>query len=246
MVSTGRRAVPYRGDAAPPGAAGTSATMMTLAVVALALPAVFATGPHGSRGSGVELTSVGVALVLLVLYGLYVLYTVALPAGGAGRGPGPEEERPWTVPAALGVLGAATAGAAAMSEVLVRSVEPVAGSLGLTELFLGFIVVPLVGNAAEHWAAVQAAVADKMDLTFSIAVGSSLQVALFVAPVLVFVSLLMGHRLQFAFNPYELAALVGAVAVANLISLDGESNWVEGAQLLAVYLIVAIGFFFLS
>jgi Ca2+:H+ antiporter len=140
---------------------------------------------------------------------------------------------------------AATLGVVVMSEVLVGNIEPVVASWGVSELFLGVILVPIIGNVAEHIVAVQVAHKNRMDLSLGIAVGSSLQIALFVAPVLVFVSLLLGNPLDLLFNQYELAALTGAVAIAALISIDGESNWLEGAQLLGVYLILALGFFFL-
>lgn len=226
--------------------AGISSTMMTLAVVALVIPGIFTLGPRQVNGNGTEFLSIGVAVVLLVLYGLYVFYAVFRHRGAAPESPRVAAHAEWTLGLALGMLVAATAIAVVMSELLVRAVEPVVATLGLSELFLGVMIVPLVGNAAEHWAAVQAAVDDKMDLSLSIAVGSSLQVALFVAPVLVFLSLALGHPLELNFNMYELTALAGAVAVATFIAIDGESNWVEGAQLLAVYLIVGLGFFFLS
>lgn len=226
--------------------AGMASTMMTLAVAALAIPAVFTFGPHRVTGLESELLSIGVAVVLMVLYALYVLFTIFLQPDEAAGAPHGEGKVQWSVRTSLAVLAAGTVGAVAMSELLVEAVEPVAASWGLTELFLGVILVPLIGNAAEHWAAVQAAANDQMDLSIGIAIGSSLQVALFVAPLLVFVSLLLGNPLQLVFNEYELTALIGAVVVATLISVDGESNWVEGAQLLAVYLIAGMGFLFLS
>jgi len=118
-------------------------------------------------------------------------------------------------------------------------------SLGITEFFLGVIIIPLVGNVAEHLVAVQAAWKNEMDLSLAISVGSSMQIALLVAPLLVFVSLALGNPLTLIFNQFELLALGAAVGIAALVSLDGESNWLEGAQLLAVYFIVALAFFFL-
>jgi len=123
--------------------------------------------------------------------------------------------------------------------------EPVVESLGITEFFLGVIIIPLVGNVAEHLVAVQAAWKNEMDLSLAISVGSSMQIALLVAPLLVFVSLALGNPLTLIFNQFELLALGAAVGIAALVSLDGESNWLEGAQLLAVYFIVALAFFFL-
>ena len=139
----------------------------------------------------------------------------------------------------------ATGGIAWLSEILVGAVEPVVEQLGWTEFFLGIIIIPLVGNVAEHLVGVQVAMKNQMDLSMEISVGSSLQIALFVAPALVFISLLMGNPLTLVFDEFELIALVSASLIAALVALDGESNWLEGVQLLGVYLIVAMAFFFL-
>ena len=133
-----------------------------------------------------------------------------------------------------------------MSEFLVGVVEPVAEQLGVRELFLGVILIPIVGNVAEHLVGVQAAMKNKMDLSMNISLGSSMQIALFVAPLLVFISLFIGPHgeLTLFFSLFEVMVLGLSVLIAAVISLDGESNWLEGAMLLAVYVIVAIGFFF--
>lgn len=228
-----------------PHVAGISATMFILAVVALSLEGVFATGPRAVRGeSNEEAVSIGIAIVLLVVYGLYIAYTVLLP-GRQDTGASKREER-WSLPAAIGVLAAATVGAIVMSELLVARVEEVIDEVGITEIFLGVILVPIIGNAAEHWSAVTAAFRNDMELTVAISVGSSLQVATFVAPVLVLAGFAVDDRLHLIFNQYELAALIGAAAITAFVSMDGESNWVEGAQLLALYAIFAVGFFFLT
>jgi Ca2+:H+ antiporter len=143
------------------------------------------------------------------------------------------------------VLIGATIGIVILSEVLVGAVEPVVESLGISEFFLGIILIPLVGNVAEHLVAVQMAMKNKMELSLAISIGSSLQIALFVTPILVFVSLLFGNPLQLTFDQFEIVAMIGAALIAALIALDGESNWLEGAQLLGVYLIIALAFFFL-
>ena len=127
----------------------------------------------------------------------------------------------------------------------VGSVAPVVKSWGVSEFFLGIVIIPLVGNVAEHLVAVQTAVKNKMELSLAVSVGSSLQIALFVAPLLVFVSLAMGNPLTLVFNQFELIALVAAVLTTALVSLDGESIWLEGAQLLSVYVILVLAFFFL-
>jgi Ca2+:H+ antiporter len=132
-----------------------------------------------------------------------------------------------------------------LSEILVGALEPLVREQGLTELFVGIIVVPIIGNAAEHLVAVEMALKNKMELALGIALGSSLQIALFVAPLLVFVSLIAGNPMSLVFNPFELAALFAAVLIAAFIAFDGESNWLEGAQLLIVYAILALAFFYL-
>ena len=128
---------------------------------------------------------------------------------------------------------------------LIGAVEPVVLSLGVSEFFLGIILIPLIGNVAEHLVAVKVAIQNQMDLSVEIAVASSLQIALFVAPLLVFISLLMGNPLQLIFNEFELLALIGGVIIAVFVSEDGESNWFEGTELLAIYLILALAFFLL-
>jgi Ca2+:H+ antiporter len=225
-------------------AAGANATMMILAVVALSIPAVFA---HGSPEQTtdpehIQFISDGMAVVLIVIYVLYVFYTLrATPESH-------EEPRPgqpgMSLPMAIGLMAASTIGVVFMSEVLVGSIEPVAEAWGLSELFIGVMLVPLVGNVAEHIVAVQMAYQNKMDLSLGIAVGSGLQIALFVTPVLIGVSVLLGTPMTLVFNQYELAALVGASLIAAMISVDGESNWLEGAQLLGLYLMLGIAFFF--
>lgn len=132
-----------------------------------------------------------------------------------------------------------------MSELLVATVEPVVASMGVSEFFLGVILIPIIGNVAEHLVAVKAALKNEMDLSVEIAIASSLQVALFVAPLLVFISLLLGNPLQLIFNEFELLALIAGVIIAAFVAQDGESNWLEGAELLAVYVILALAFFLL-
>jgi Ca2+:H+ antiporter len=149
---------------------------------------------------------------------------------------------------ALGVLLVATAGVAVVAEMLVASVESAAHELGMSRVFVGVIVVAIVGNAAEHSTAVLVALKNKMDLAVNIAVGSSIQVALFVAPALVFASMLMGHEhaLDLHFTPMEIVAVVASIAILSLIAQDGESHWFEGVMLLAVYVILALAFYHLG
>jgi len=231
--------------------AGTSSTMMTLAVAALVIPAIFSIGGEQLDATRIEELSVGVAIILILVY---VCYLAMIVFGvGHGRGsqtaitaePAEEETPEWGRTRAIATLVAATLAIVAMSEILVGSIEEVGRTWGLTEAFLGVMIVPLVGNVAENLVAVQAALANKMDLSLSISLGSSLQIALFVAPVLVFVSLIAGHPLSLLFNVYELGALAVAVGIATFIAMDGESNWLEGVQLLAIYAIIGIAFFLL-
>jgi Ca2+:H+ antiporter len=185
---------------------------------------------------------------MILLYVLSVVYQLRRPGGhpvGSGHKAAEHEEPEWSVPVALAVLLVSTAAIAWMSEILVGSVTHVVEQIGITEFFLGVIIVPLIGNVAEHLVAVQVALKNKMELSLAISVGSSLQIALFVAPLLVFVSLLMGNPLTLVFNEFELIATMTAVLIGGLVSLDGESNWLEGSMLLAVYVIIALAFFWL-
>jgi Ca2+:H+ antiporter len=226
-----------------PRTASTNAGLMGLAVVSLLIPAIFGIGNPSHRPSDrdIEHLSVGVALALIAAYGLYLLYTIhanpAFPSSEAERGKG--------LPAALTLLILSTVAIVVMSEILVGVIEPTAESWGLTNLFVGVMLVPLVGNVAEHIVAVQAALKNQMDLSFGITVGSALQIALFVAPVLVLVSHLFHHPLTLAFNQFELTALLAGVFVGVLLAMDGESNWLEGAELVILYAIVGIAFYFI-
>jgi len=223
--------------------AALNSTMLILAVIALLIPSVFSLSIAPDFGAE-KAFSESVAIVMIVLYGLSVLYTMATRRGPLAREAAVHAAR-WGLPRALITLALATAGTAVVSEVLVGAVEHVTATLGLSEIFLGIIIIPLVGNVAEHLVAVEVAIKNNMELSLAVSLGSSLQVALFVAPMLVFISLLFDHTLLLIFTTFELIALFGAALVAALIALDGESNWLEGAQLLAVYLIVGLAFFFL-
>ncbi len=220
--------------------AGISATMMTLAVVLLLVPGLFTLGPTPVHGAAVEWMSIGLAVVLAVIYFLYLVYTLRM------GGPVTEHAHAtWSLPRAIAVLVGSTLGVVVMSEVLVGAVEPVVEATGVSEFFLGVVLVPLVGNVAEHFVAVQVAGRNQMDLSLGIAYGSSLQIALVVTPVLIFASLATSQPMSLVFNVYELVALLGAALVSSLIAVDGRSHWLEGAMLLAVYAGLAVGFFFL-
>ena len=223
-------------------------TLLTLAAIGLITPAAF---HHlaGPRGLPVEANlSLEIAIVLIVAYGLGLLFTLHTHkeyfegAGGHGHG----DEKAWTLTKALGVLVGATVLVAWVSEILVGSVEHAAHDLGMTNVFVGVIVVAIVGNAAEHSTAILMAAQNKMDLSLSIAIGSSVQIALFVAPVLVFASYFLAPApMDLVFTPAEVLAVVVAVFITYQIASDGESNWLEGVLLLAVYIVLAIEFYFL-
>ena len=144
------------------------------------------------------------------------------------------------------MLLAATAVVALEAEFLVSSLEPALANLGLSELFVGLIVIPIIGNAAEHSSAIMFALRNKVDVTLEIAIGSSTQIALFVAPALVFISLLVGHPMDFVFSTFEVAAVALSTVLVFMISSDGRSNWLEGAQLTGAYVIMAISFYFVE
>ena len=184
---------------------------------------------------------------MLMLYVLGLIYSLrgqASPLNRPSADPAVHATS-WSIRTAITVLVPTTIGVVWMSEILVRQVEPVVAGLGVSEFFLGVILVPIIGNIAEHLVAVTVARKNQMSLAVEIAIGSSLQVALFVVPFLVFVSLAMGNPLSLVFNPFELIALIGGVLITAFVAGDGESNWLEGAELTALYLIMALAFYFL-
>jgi Ca2+:H+ antiporter len=225
--------------------ASTNAGLMGLAVVSLVIPAVFGVGDaaHQPSRRDLERLSVGVAIALMVAYVLYLLFSLQVNPLARAEPPGAVEP-PMRPLVALVLLAASTVAVVVMSEILVDVIEPTAQAWGLTDLFVGVMLVPLVGNVSEHVVAVQAALKNQMDLSLGIAVGSALQIALFVAPVLVLVSHLVGNPLTLVFNRFELTALLAGVFVGVLLAVDGESNWLEGAELVILYAIVGIAFFF--
>jgi Ca2+:H+ antiporter len=192
----------------------------------------------------VEFLSIGVAVIMIVLYALGLLDARADESPLAHDLPDDSLPR-WSKATALLILALATIGIIWLSESLVGVVEEVVSGLGISEFFLGIILIPIIGNVAEHLVAVQMAARNQMDLSVEIAVSSSLQIALLVAPLLVFISLAVGNPLTLVFNQFELVALLTGVVVSALVSADGESTWLEGAALLAVYAILGLAFYFL-
>jgi Ca2+:H+ antiporter len=224
--------------------AGFNAILLFLAVVALLVPSSLSHYIGPDTSVQVEAFSIGVAVVMVVLYGLGLL-AASQSDSPISHAPHESELPHWSVRQAVVVLVAATLSIVFLSEALVAAAEALIAGFGISEFFLGIILIPLIGNVAEHFVAVTVAARNKMDLSVEIAVSSSLQIALFVAPLLVFVSLAMGNPLTLIFNQFELLAIMVAVIIAALVSADGESTWLEGAALLAVYLIFALGFFLL-
>src|SRR3954470_20492524 len=236
-----------------------SCTALILAASALVIPTVFhfaaALSPGGWTPAAEQRLSLAIAIVLIATYGAMLLFSLVthkqLFVGGEGdiansaAGADDEHSEPWSIGKAVAVLLGATFAVAWISEFLVGAVEAARHSLGVTEVFVGVIIVAIVGNAAEHSTAITMAMKNKMDLSLGIAVGSSLQIALFVAPVLVFASYLFPHRLNLEFTLPEVAAVVLAAFVTDQIAGDGESNWLEGVQLLALYVIIGLLFYFL-
>jgi Ca2+:H+ antiporter len=229
--------------------ARSQATMLMLAAIALILPAAFRVA-SGTTAAGLGKLSVSISAVLLLMYLLYLVFALmthaSLFAGSHTADEGGAGSSAWSVRTSGLVLAVATALIAWMSEILVGAIEPTAHEFGLSNVFVGVFVVAILGNAAEHATAISAALKDRMDLSLSIAIGSSVQVALFVAPVLVFASLFIGPvPLDLAFPAGLVLAVMLSVLVVAQVAGDGRSDWLKGAQLLAVYLVLGLTYFFM-
>jgi Ca2+:H+ antiporter len=232
-------------------AARSQATMLTLAAIALVLPAAYRSLLGDAAVQRLGTLSVSISLVLLIVYGLFLLFSVvthsARFAGAPTPGQANEDAREpvWSAGRTAAVLAAATAMIAWMSEILVGAIEPMTHESGLSRVFISVFVVAILGNAAEHATAITAALKNRMDLSLSIAIGSSIQVALFVAPVLVLVSLALGPApMDLAFPAGLVLMVFVSVLITTQVAGDGRSDWLKGVQLLAVYLVLAITFFF--
>jgi Ca2+:H+ antiporter len=240
-----------------PRAASAQALMLLLATVALIMPAIFelvqGQGLPGPRDQAVDYPSdvtalsVGVTLVLLVSYGAGLLFS--LRTHSHLFNPAHDEDdhggEPWTVRRSVTMLAIAGVAVGVMSEILVGSITEASAAIGLSPFFVGVIVVAIVGNAAEHWVSVYFAVRGKIDLSINIAVGSAAQIALFVAPVLVLSSFAIGpFPMALVFNGFEVGAIFLAVFIAQEVTQRGDSTWFEGLQLLAVYAVLGLTFFF--
>jgi Ca2+:H+ antiporter len=240
----------YKEQTFQPVVARVNASSMNLAVIAILLPTAMKFSSQAIEEKTLQNVSLAVAVVLILVYALTLLFSMKthtyLYDVGVAETVEEEthQEKPniwlWT-----GVLLVCTLLVALESELLVDSLEVATSQLGLTALFTGVIVVPIIGNAAEHATAVTVAMKDKMDLSVSVAVGSSMQIALFVAPFLVLAGWVLGQPMDLNFNPFELVAVVVGVLIANSISSDGKSNWLEGVLLLAAYAVLGFAFYFL-
>lgn len=229
-------------------AARSQATLLTLAAIALVIPAAYSGVVSERAPSGLQGLSLYISLVLLLAYGLFLVYSLVTHRGqfsGAPKGPDDTREPAWSLRKALLVLGVATALIAWISEILVGAIEPSARQLGLSNLFVGVFVVAVLGNAAEHASAISAAMKNRMDLSLSIAIGSSVQVALFVAPVLVLASYFISAvPMDLAFSNGLTLSILLAVLITGQVAGDGRSDWLKGVQLLGVYLILGLAYFF--
>lgn len=229
-------------------AATNTTAMLFLAVVALVMPAVFDLAIYGSleaRPAAIDRLSLCTSLVLMTAYIGSLIYSFTVqrdlfrPAAERTH-----RKSGLTVPGAVGLLALGTILTTVQAEMLVGALQPALGQFGLTEMFVGVIVVAIIGNAAEHYSAVTAARRDEMTLTVEIAVGSSAQIALFVAPAVVLYSFSQGRPMSLLFNAFEIAAIALSVMATSMVVNDGESNWVEGLQLMSIYVVLALAFYF--
>ncbi|MDQ6712120.1 MAG: calcium/proton exchanger [Candidatus Dormibacteraeota bacterium] len=225
-------------------AAGVHTASLVLAVAGLGVPALLVATSPGLSGGGRQIVSAGVAATLILLY-VAALIFMQFTSAHLFRTPESSEEPEWSRGLALGVLLSAALLVGLESELLVSALNPALQSLKISPIFVGLILIPIIGNAAEHASAVFFAIRNKLDVTLEIAVGSSTQVALFVAPAMVFISLLLGRPMDFVFTGFEIGAVFVATLTIAVISRDGHSNWLEGLQLISVYAIIALAAFFL-
>jgi Ca2+:H+ antiporter len=224
--------------------AGSNAALLVVAAIGLFVPAIFAFSSDPGQGTRTE-ESVLVSFALIAGYVLSLVYQFTNPdktLGGHGE-PAGHGGPAWTRNVAIIVLLLAAALLAVLSEILVDSIDTFIDAFGLTPFFVGVVLIPTIGNLAEHLVAVQLAAKNKMEFAMAVSYGSSLQVALFVGPVLVLLGVVMGQPMDLVFQPLEVAAVAAAVGISALIALDGESNWLEGALLMIVYAILAFSFY---
>jgi Ca2+:H+ antiporter len=232
---------------------GMNAASLILATIGLVVPAVFAfvigaagesTAPGDIGFDQIEALTIGTAVLLLATYAAQTWFFLRSPVGP--RTDEEEEVADWGWRRSLAVLLLSAGALTVTSETLVHSLEPAVASLGWSEFFVGIIVIPLIGNLAEHIVGVTLAYKNRMDFSLITSIGSATQIALFAVPVLVFFGLVVGNPVTLVFSPLEVVAVAVAVFLAGYIALDGRSNWVEGLQLMSVYAMLALAFFFLT
>ncbi|CEK35105.1 calcium/proton exchanger [Paraclostridium sordellii] len=222
-----------------------SSSMLLFAVIGLCIPAIFThTIDPKLLNTRYEGLSIVVAIIMFAIYILSLVFSFFTHKDIYSIDHEEEGSAKWSLKKSIIILAIATILIAIESEFLVSGVDSITATLGLSEFFVGIILIPIIGNAAEHSTAIVMAMKNKMDVSVEIAVGSSLQIILFVAPVLIFLSLLF-TPMSIVFNQFELVSLIVSVLIVNRVASDGESNWLEGVQLLSVYLIIAAGFFIL-
>lgn len=224
-------------------AAKASGSILLLAVVALVIPAIFLQTAPSVAPIVVEKLSVFVSIFMMIAYGANLLFSLHTHKHLYTQDVA-ETEAKWSKKRSILILLVSTIAVAFMSEILVGSIEPLVVSFGWSELFIGVIFVAIIGNAAEHSSAITVAMKNKMDLALQVSIGSATQIAMFVAPVLVLVSLFFKEQMSLVFNTFELVAIILSVFIVNSVVEDGESNWFEGIQLLMAYAIIAVAFFF--
>ncbi|HET7686528.1 MAG TPA: calcium/proton exchanger [Candidatus Limnocylindria bacterium] len=233
---------------------GMNAASLILATIGLVVPATFAflinagpeTGADASQFFSIEALSIGVAVVLLLTYGAQTWFFLSSPEVPSAREHGEEGIAHWSPRRSLIVLLASAGALTAVSEILVHSLDPMVETLGISKFFVGIILIPVIGNLAEHVVGITLAYKNKMDFSLITSIGSATQIALFAAPVLVFLGLIVGNELTLVFTPLEVVAVGVSTMIAAYIALDGRSNWIEGLQLISVYVILGIAFFFLT
>jgi Ca2+:H+ antiporter len=219
--------------------AGVNASMLTLAVVLVALPTAFAEIGHTSAGEE-KIVSYGAAVLMLVVYVAYLYHSLSQPQEDQGEG-----HARWSKRAALIVLAVSAVATGVLSEVLVKAIEPTIHDTGISETFVGLIIVPALGNIAEHLSAVRIAWRGNMDFSMGIVFNSGLQVALFITAAAVLAGIVLGHDVTIVFPPLELAVLGAAAVMAAFVTADGEATWIEGLELVAIYILAGLSFWFL-
>ncbi|MCL5017436.1 MAG: calcium/proton exchanger [Patescibacteria group bacterium] len=224
------------------GSLAASSTLL-LAVIALVVPAIFLQTAPDIGVKIIDELSIFVSIFMLIVYGASLFFTLYTHKHLYTEDVGKYEAK-WSRVKSIFILLFSTLAVAWMSEILVSSIEPVVASFGWTELFIGVIFIAIIGNAAEHTSAIITAMKNRMDLSLQVSIGSATQIAMFVAPFLVLVSLFFKTQMSLVFNVFELAAILLSILIVNLVVSDGESNWLEGVQLLMAYAIIAVAFFF--